>query len=182
MLFLAMITQNCTAEDKSKFEQLYYKYRNTLFFAALNIVKNRTDAEDVLQNVFIKIAKNMNSVGDLESRKTLSYLLVITKNSAYDYMRKNFKSEEIPLESIEEQADFDFSIEKMISSLEYRKTVKAITRVPSPYNEVLYLHYVMDYSVKKTAVILDRKESTVKMQIVRGKKILLEKLSEVQYE
>ena len=56
-----------------------------------------------------------------------------------------------------------------------------ITGIPSPYNEVLYLHYAKDYSIKKTAKLLDRKELTVKMQLVRGKKILTEKLSEVLY-
>lgn len=182
MLSLLVITQDLSSDEKPKFEQLYYKYRNTLFFAAFNILKNRQDAEDALQNAFIKISQNMKSIEDLESAKTLSYLLVITRNTAYDYIRKNYKTEEIPIEEIDEMADFDIQIEKIVSNIDYKNTVSAIKSIPTPYNEVLYLHYVMDYSLSKTAKLLDRKNSTVKMQLVRGKKILLTKLSEVQDE
>ena len=68
-----------------------------------------------------------------------------------------------------------------MSSIEYQQIVSVITSIPTPYNEVLYLHYVKDYSIKKTANILNKKTATVKMQLVRGKKILIDKLSEVLY-
>lgn len=182
MLSLLTITQDLNSCEKPKFEQIYYKYRNTLFFAAFNILKNREDAEDVLQEALIKISKNMKAIDDLESSKTLSYLLVITKNTAFDYIRKNSRLEEIPFEDIDEKIESDTEIEKAVSNIDYKQTVKVIKNIPTPYNEVLYLHYVMDYSVAKTAKLLDRKISTVKMQLVRGKKILLSRLSEVQYE
>ena len=51
-----------------------------------------------------------------------------------------------------------------------------VKSVPTPYNEVLFLHYVNELPVKKTAALLERKVSTVKMQLVRGKKLLLQAL------
>jgi len=182
MLNFLMITENLSSQEKPKFEELYYKYRNALFFAAFNILKNREDAEDVLQNAFIKISQNMKSIEDLESRKTLSYLLVITRNTAYDYIRKNYRSEEVSIDEIGEKLDYDSEIEKITSNIDYKNIVKAIKSIASPYKEVLYFHYVMDYSISKTAKLLGRKKPTVKMQLVRGKKVLLTKLSEVQYE
>jgi DNA-directed RNA polymerase specialized sigma24 family protein len=70
----------------------------------------------------------------------------------------------------------------LVDKLEYQKIVLAITTIPSPYSEVLYLHFVKDFSIKKTASFLERKSTTVKMQLVRGKRILIERLSEVPYE
>ena len=83
---------------------------------------------------------------------------------------------------LETEAALDDSVlSGLVSNIEYQEIVSVITDIPSPYNEVLYLHFVKDYSIKKTATLLDKKTATVKMQLVRGKKILIDKLSEVFY-
>ena len=58
--------------------------------------------------------------------------------------------------------------------MKIKDLIAAIKSVPTPYNEVLFLHYVNELPVKKTAALLERKVSTVKMQLVRGKKLLLQ--------
>ncbi len=181
MLSVIYSAVDMETSEKNKFEILYNKYKNTLFYKAFEIVKNDNDAEDVLQETFIKIAKNIKCINEVESKETLSFLIVITKNTAFDYMRKQSKIIEVPFCDTDNFPDSDSSIEEIINDLEYRKIVESVKNIPSPYNEVLYLHYVMDYSLKKTASVLNRKISTVKMQLVRGKKILLKKLSEVRY-
>lgn len=126
------------------------------------------------------IAKNLKSINDIKSKETVSFLFVITKNTAYDYIRKSSKIIELPLTETESNLD-ESALENLVSNIEYQEIVSTITNIPSPYNEVLYLHFVKDYSIKKTANILDKKTATVKMQLVRGKKILIDKLSEVLY-
>lgn len=68
-----------TEDEKSKFEKIYYKYRDMLYACALKIVKNSTDAEDVLHDAFIKTAKSIKQIDDIGSRRTAAYLTVITK-------------------------------------------------------------------------------------------------------
>ena len=180
MLSTILSSVDLNANEKNKFESIYYKYRSTLFYKALSIVKKESDAEDVLQEAFIKIAKNIKLIDDIKSKETISFLIVITKNTAYDYIRKAYKIKEIPLDKIECTDDSD--LENLVSDISYKEIVSTIKDIPSPYSEVLYLHFVKDYSIKKTAAILNKKAATVKMQLVRGKKILIEKLSEVLYE
>lgn len=182
LLILSALPQNANESDKNKLEQLYVKYRNMLFCYALRIMKNREDAEDVLHTAFIKIAKNIRNVEDTESRETASYLIMILKSTAYDFIKGNKHKEEVSIENIGDIAEIDKNIEKLAQHMVYEKIVLAIRNIPSPYNETLYLHYVRDFTVAKTAKLLDRKVSTVKMQLVRGKKLLLEALSEVQYD
>ena len=93
---------------------------------------------------------------------------------------KSSKIIELPLSETEGALD-ESALDNLVSNIEYQEIVSTITNIPSPYNEVLYLHFVKDYSIKKTANILDKKTATVKMQLVRGKKILIDKLSEVLY-
>ena len=164
------------ADDKSKLEQLYYKYKDTLFKYAASIMKNQADAEDVLQTAFIKIAKNIKCINDIDSKETLSFLIVIIKNTAYDFKRKQSRQSEIPLEEIVDIEDIDSDINSVLSKIEYKKIVDIIRTIPTPYNEVLYMHFVRDFSAKEISRLLKRKLSTVKMQIVRGKKLLLERL------
>lgn len=182
MLSAILLLVELEPKDKNKFENLYYKYRQRLYNCALKAVGNRTDAEDVLQNAFIKIARNIKSVAEVDSKETIAFLTVITKNAAYDFLRKKSRFSEAPLETAEEISDSSYSVENAVSRLEYRKIVEVIKNIPSPYSDVLFLHFVKDFSIKKTARLLERKPTTVKMQLVRGKKILAEKLSEVLYD
>ena len=180
LLSIILSSVDLNTEEKSKFESIYYRHKNALYHQAMSIVKNEKDAEDVLQEAFIKIAKNLKSISDIKSKETVSFLLVITKNTAYDYIRKSSKIIELPLTETEVALD-DSALSNLVSNIEYQEIVSIITSIPSPYNEVLYLHFVKDYSIKKTATLLDKKTATVKMQLVRGKKILIDKLSEVLY-
>lgn len=179
MLNIALMSADMSTDEKNKFESFYNKYKSLLYRQALGLVGNESDAEDILQNAFIKIARNIKAIGSTDSKETLSFLIVITKNTAYDFMRKESKILLLPLSEAEKAESYDDEIDKLVGKIQYRKTVEIITEIPSPYNEVLYLHYVKDYSVKKTARLLERKPSTVKMQLVRGKKILAERLKEV---
>lgn len=182
MLSVIFMSVDMNDEEKNKFEKLYNKYKNALFYQALKFVQNEADAEDILQNAFIKIAKNINSIDDSNSKETLSFLIVITKNTAYDFIRKTSKITEVPLSLIEETTHTEDTLDNVINRLEYQSIVTVVSKIPTPYNEVLYLHYVKDYSIKKTASLLKRKTATVKMQLVRGKQILIKKLTEVLYE
>lgn len=180
MLSIILSAVDLNTDEKNKFEAVYNRHKNALFNQALSIVKNEKDAEDILQEAFIKIAKNIKSIDDIKSKETVSFLIVITKNTAYDYIRKSSKIVELPLSETEGAID-ESALDNLVGSIEYQEIVSVIASIPSPYNEVLYLHYVKDYSIKKTATLLDKKTATVKMQLVRGKKILIEKLSEVLY-
>lgn len=164
-----------TEGEKGKFEVIYYRYRDMLYMCALGIVKNSADAEDVLHDAFIKIAKNIKQIDDINSKSTAAYLAVITKNTAYDRLRRLKRLNETPIDDCFLAAD-DTLIEEIAEKTEYEKLLAAVKSVPPPYNEVLFLHYVNEMPVKKTAALLGRKVSTVKMQLVRGKKLLLQAL------
>lgn len=182
MLSIVFLSVEMEEKEKDLFEKIYCKYRNLLYNKAYYIVKNENDAEDVLQNAFIKIAKNIKGIKNIEDRQTTAYLLIITQSCAYDFLRKTSKENKVSLEEAEDIFEYDVRIEQLAENTEYENIVNIIKNVPSPYNEVLFLHYVNDFSLRKTSELLGRKLNTVKMQLVRGKKLLLKALEEVSYE
>lgn len=78
-------------DDRAKFEILYSEYRKRMVYIAYSVLRNSEDAEDAVHDTFIKIARNMNSIGDPKSNETLSYVLKATKNTAINLSKKNVK-------------------------------------------------------------------------------------------
>ena len=79
MIILMMVD---TPEQKRKFAELYERYRYLMFKIALDILHEHHLAEDALQEAFVRVAKHMECIGQLEETATKRYLITITKNAA----------------------------------------------------------------------------------------------------
>ena len=69
LIYLSMIE---TPEDKDKFEQIYYKYRDLMYYVANQKLNNHHDAEDAVHQAFVSIIKHISKINDIESPKTRS--------------------------------------------------------------------------------------------------------------
>ncbi len=99
LIYLQMMD---SPEDRSKFERLYLEYRGLMFHVANEILHNEQDAEDAVHQSFLKVAENMEKIGDPISPRTQGYLVTIAENRAIDlYRRRKTRStadliEELP--------------------------------------------------------------------------------------
>ena len=164
-------------EDKSKFEILYYEYRERMFSVSFEILKNKEDAEDAVHNAFIGIANNMKSIGEVESNRTLSYCIKAAKNAAINIFNKKNKIKTVEYSDNLKIEDEDF-FEKVFAKDSYEKVVNAIMSLSDTYKIPLYYHYVENMKIKELASLLDISQSAVKVRLHRGKKELLEILGE----
>lgn len=176
--------------QKRKFEDIYYEYRFQMFFLAQKILKNDADAEDVVHDVFMKIAvKHMPTVESIEDSEDLrNYLLKATKNTALNMKKKKERSfnvaekiREMHIEKNKNLLDKEF-VTELCNKMTYDKLLDTMMNMSDTYKEVLYYHFVLGMTAKETAEFLDRKVSTVKKQIVRGKKLLLEQAEKEGFE
>ncbi|HTF81591.1 MAG TPA: RNA polymerase sigma factor [Cytophagales bacterium] len=85
-------------EEKHAFEELYDKYSTILLGIAFKITKNQQLAEDVIQESFIKIWKNISSF-DSQKSTLFTWMLNITRNTAIDIIRKKSYSHSIQLDA-----------------------------------------------------------------------------------
>ncbi|WP_353096868.1 sigma-70 family RNA polymerase sigma factor [Tissierella praeacuta] len=178
MIYLSMIELE---EDKSKFEQLYITYKQTMFYVANRILKDKYLSEDVVHQAFLRIVDNLSKVGKIDCHKTKRFIVVIVENIAIDFYRKRKREDSI---SFEEVAIYIEDI-KSKSNLITNDIEEAILKLPINYSAVLRLKYSQGYNNKEVSEILSISEENVRQRLVRGRKRLekiLEEGSEKAYE
>lgn len=177
-LYLAYLDDD---NDKRLFEDIYLSYRKQMVTLALTILKNKDDAEDSVSDVFLRIAqKNWDIVREIKNETDLrNYLLKATKNTSLNKIKVK-KKNNIPLDTVTE---YDLSnipdlIDHAFLEIIYNKArcdtiIKAIESLSDKYRDAMYYHYVMEMTVSQTAKSLNQTVPATKMQLVRGKKMLL---------
>lgn len=146
---------------EKEFETKYNNYGKMLFRIAFLYVGNSADAEDILQDVFIKYLSKEQKFKDIEHEK--AWFIRVTQNKALDYLRKKGRKS-LSLDDIE-----TFTYEKESSSAEILKKVLAL---PEKYKSSVILYYYNDYTVEEISKILKISKSAVKMRLKRSREIL----------
>lgn len=143
------------------FTFLVEQYADTVTKLCFLQLKNRADAEDVWQNVFMKLYKTpkmWNKPGD-ELRK---WIVTVTLNECRDCKRKLFHRMHDDIDSIQ------IATEQPLESTVFEQ----VRQLPSVYARPILLFYFEGYSVREIADLLSTKENTVKSRLKRGRELL----------
>jgi RNA polymerase sigma-70 factor, ECF subfamily len=163
--------------ESEKYSEIIQRYQGKLFAYLFRLIGNREDAEDILQDVFVKAFRNLNSF-DVD-RKFSSWIYRIAHNEAVNYIkRKSLKrfiswesvvstKDQIDSSSTEEGADKVW-IKKEIS----KEVEEAINKLSFKYKQVLVLRYYEDKSYEEIGEILGKPVNTVGTLIKRAKEKL----------
>ena len=145
-------------EYKISAAEAFKKHSDMVYRLAVARVKNKYDADDILQEVFLRFIKAKDKV---ENEEHLTALLIrITINCSKSMLTSSWFKRTEPLSE-------SFSV-----SDEYSDTLDSVMRLPQKYRTVIHLHYYMGYSVDEIASILKTKPSTVKSQLHRARQKL----------
>lgn len=171
-IYLAMID---SPEEKLKFELIYERYKNLMFYTANSVLGDTRDSEDVVHDAFIKIIEIIDDISDPNSPQTSCLIVTITENKAIDLYRKRKVKTVVPFE----EEYIGVPEQSMINQIEENdRLVKAIALLPGKYREVLLLKYSHGYSMDEIAMILSMSKENVKKIIQRARKKLEKQLSE----
>lgn len=164
LIYLQMIE---SPEEQSKFEKIYYTYRDLMFYIAHGILHNDHDAEDAVHNAFVAIAENIQKIEDSVCPKTKSYIVIVLESKAIDIYRRRQRHPEI-----------NYTDENIGLQVDYSQS-HAITRcfsiLPPQYKHVLLLKYRHGYDNREIAQLLKLSETNVAKLVYRAK-IKLDKL------
>ena len=146
---------------EKEFETKYNDYGKMLFRIAYLYVGNSSDAEDILQEVFMKYLSGKYRFKNLEHEK--AWFIRVTQNNAINLLKRKGRKN-ISLDDIS-----GFTYEKNNDSSDILKKVIAL---PEKYKSTVILYYYDDYSVDEISKILKISKSAVKMRLKRGREIL----------
>lgn len=177
--FLLLIADE---KDQAKIEYLYKRYH----YDMLRFAKHRLhqfgmpnyelDAEDAVQNAFVKITKYIDKIDFTADEKAIkAYVLKIISNETANIVSDYTHFDDLH-EYTETLEDGDF-FGQMRTHVRYEDVVEAISRMDEKYSIPLSLRYSENMDVKAIAALLGIAEKTVYTRLNRAKKLLLEKIN-----
>lgn len=154
--------------EASEFNRITEQYIDIVYRAALNYCKNKSDAEDAVQNTFLKLLKTDTEFeNDEHIRKWLIRVAMNEcKNIWRSFWHRNVKS----FDDLDTEPEYTESDQKELFS--------EVMKLPPKYSAVLHLYYYEGYSNKEIARILNISESTVQTRMMRARNKLKERLQE----
>ena len=164
---------------KQKLEEIYRIHGSLMLWVVMDVLHQREDAEDAVQNSIISMARHMDALGKVEDYRTISYICTVVRHAAIDIYRKKGKGDASYDEMAAEPAGI-LDIEQKICEEEgINYIVAAINKLDEGYREVLSLFYLNELSPREIADVLNRPYNTIRSQINRGRKILRQSLKAV---
>lgn len=145
---------------------LVRQYAPAVYRLAYARTGSRADAEDVMQEVFLRLVRAAPVFDSEEHAK--AWLLRVASNCAADLFRLPWRRREEPLEG-----DLSAPEEPGPGSV-----TEAVLSLPARYRIPIHLYYYEDYSVAEIAKIIGKSEGTVKSRLFRARNLLRKRLKE----
>ena len=169
----AELVKRAQQDDERAFGELVVRYESKVYSLALKMLRNPEDAEDVLQDTFLRAYRGIKSFQGASTFSTWIYR--ITANSALMRLRKK----QLPTVSIEEQEEKEAPVnvvdwtpgpvEQVLNDELHRVMDEAIEGLPPEFRQVFILRDVEELSNAEVAEILDLSVAAVKSRLHRAR-------------
>ena len=154
--------------DREDYARIVQTHMDTIYRIAVSYTKVPSDADDIVQQTFVKLLSRKKVFTDREHEKRWLIRVCVNECNSFfsSFWRKNVSS----IDSLEHQP--------MFSEEKDTDLYEAIKQLPSKCRIVIYLFYYEGYQTKEIADILHMKEATVRTRLVRARNLLKEQLKE----
>lgn len=167
------------------FSEIIERYQRKLFSYLYRLVHHRDEAEDLLQNVFIKVYKHSH---DFDSqRKFSSWVYRIAHNEAVNFLKRRAKKifiywEDIVLtkDKMEAERGGESASDPWLVKEIKKEVRESIEKLPPKYKDILVMRYFQEKSYREISKILKKPVNTVGTLINRAKRNLLEHITPIK--
>lgn len=166
--------------QKTKYQFLIQQYKNNIFSYSLYMLKNRDDAEDITQEIFIKIWQNINKFKIISAK---AWIMKSTHNLCIDYLRRrritmqreNHIDDEFTENYYEDNMDNNPQVITHINMMT-SKIKEAVKILPENLRSVFVLYEIEGMKYREISTALDIPINSVKVYLLRARKKLQEVL------
>jgi len=183
----SLLVSEAKAGNYAAFEELVNRYEKKIYRLGMNITGNREDAEDVLQEAFLKAFEHLPEFR--EDSRFYTWIVRIAVNEALMKLRKRRTSREVPIEDssdeggevlVREFADWKPNPEQEYARAELEGILEGwVKALPAGFRTVFYLRDVEGLSTEETADLLNLSVGAVKARLFRARLRLREELSKI---
>ncbi len=164
------------AEAELTAEEIIDRYGDMVYRLAVSQAMNRTDADDIFQEVFVRLVRHVKDLQDMEHAK--AWLIRVTINCTKKHFGQYWNKNVFPIEETEEVPKREEGFEQAEKKID-NPVMQAVAKLPPKYRGCVHLFYFEELSVKEIAEMTDQTESTVKSQLHRARKMLKEMLGDI---
>lgn len=170
-------------QEPAVFEILVERYQEPLLRAAWRVVRSREEAEDIVQEAFVKMYKNAEKFQKYEGIEFKSWAYKVTINTAITHYRKLKRGEFLAEDpTVFEEPHPEFADARFSTTADMKAVVaKALGKMPEHLRSVLQRYYLEDKSYKVIATEEKISIPTLKMRLFRAKR-LFKKMSDFDPE
>ncbi|MGA8852739.1 MAG: RNA polymerase sigma factor [Christiangramia sp.] len=164
-----------TSTSQEAFRELIVIYKERLYWHIRNMVKNHADTDDILQNTFIKVYRNIGKFkGD---SKLYSWMYRIATNESLTFLNKKARRLQITSEELQNQIIDNLESDVYFEGNEIQiKLQKAIATLPDKQQQVFNMKYFEELKYREMAEILSTSEGALKASYHIAKKKIEEYL------
>lgn len=148
-------------KDGKAYTHLYNMYSKSLFAVISNLIKNREEAEDVLQDVFVKIWKNIDSYSTDKGR-LYTWMLNITRNATIDKMRSKGYNKSLKNQNIDNFVGIIDNENKFINKIDIIGVSEFIKKLKPKCIQIIDLLFFKGYTQAETSEELEMPLGSVK--------------------
>jgi len=168
------LIKGCIAGDRRMQEELYSRFAPKMYAVCLRYANNADDAQDLLQEGFIKVYRNLHrfrAEGSFEG-----WMRRVFVNTSIEHFRK--KSARLSMVSEKEENTIEDADISALENLAAQDIINIVQELSPGYRTVFNLYVIEGYSHKEIGELLDISEGTSKSQLARAKAVLQKKVSQ----
>jgi len=176
--------KNIRESNLKKMEQLYSLYESKMYSVAYGILKNVAQAEDVVQDSFIKLTDYLDKINSVDDNKTKWLVIKIVKTTAINIYHRNQKESSLfDYTENHEIEDPENIIETKIINMHNHDMIDSVLLdMPEIYKQVIKLRYFYELSTIEISEITGIDNSTIRKRNERAKKYIVEKIGGLNNE
>ena len=180
---LALLLSLANEEQRNKFEQLYEQYKELVKYIALDVLKNDMNAEEVVQETFLRLFIKIDDIGDVRSFKTHGLVIIISRRISYNKLKYEKRRVHDP-QSIIDNKSFDNKTAEDVAmdKIEQEHIFGELSRMNKSDFELITLRHYYGYNYEELEDFFDSSANTLRKRYQRGRERILKEFGDQRGE